>query len=311
MQHQIKMQKTETMDETFERFIISKKVIGVTDKTIKTYREQYAGFQKYAGQYCSEVAGFTEEMLAAATQKMRAAGLSNRSIKSYTGILCTFFRWCRENEIMSIAVKSHKAEETIKTTYTDNELIQLLKKPNMKKCDFSEYLNWVIINFLMNCGCRAATIRNIKTQDLDCENNVVYFRHTKNKKVQIIPLCTSMKYILLEYLKIRGGEQTDYLFPNDRGGQMTENTLASAIRRYNLKRGVSNGSIHSFRHTFARKYLLDCGGNAFTLQKLLGHSTLDMTKHYCAIFNVDIVKNFDEHSPLNQMNKQSKQLTMR
>ena len=36
----------------------------------------------------------------------------------------------------------------------------------------------------------------------------------------------------------------------------------------------------SFRHTFARKYLLDCGGNAFTLGKLLGDSAPDITKHY-------------------------------
>ena len=60
-------------------------------------------------------------------------------------------------------------------------------------------------------------------------------------------------------------------------------------------------SIHLFRHTFAKKYLVDCGGNAFTLQRLLGHSTLDMTKHYCAIFDADITRDFDNYSPLTQI----------
>ena len=54
---------------------------------------------------------------------------------------------------------------------------------------------------------------------------------------------------------------------------------------------------------FARKYLMDCGGNAFTLQKLMGHSTLNMTKHYCRLFDNDVGKDYDLHSPLAQMQK--------
>jgi integrase/recombinase XerD len=82
---------------------------------------------------------------------------------------------------------------------------------------------------------------------------------------------------------------------------LSENALRLAISRYNIKRGVNKTSIHLFRHTFARKYLIDCGGNAFTLQRLLGHSTLDMTKHYCNIFDMDITKNYDNFSPLAQL----------
>ncbi len=37
----------------------------------------------------------------------------------------------------------------------------------MKKCVFAEYRNWVIINRLLNNGCRAATIRNIQIKDVE------------------------------------------------------------------------------------------------------------------------------------------------
>jgi integrase/recombinase XerD len=198
-------------------------------------------------------------------------------------------------------MKRYKAEETIKETYTDKELAVLLKKPDTKKCNFAEYRNWAIINFLLNSGSRAATIRNIESRDVDLENAIVYYRHTKNKRAQVIPLCSTMTGILREYMNIRGGEASDYLFPNDSGGQLTENGLRCTIARYNERRGVQKTSLHLFRHTFARKYLIDCGGDAFTLQRLLGHSTLDMTKHYCAIFDADITKNFDNLSPLAQM----------
>ena len=40
----------------------------------------------------------------------------------------------------------YKAEEAVKETYMDAELKVLLKKPNTRKCVFSEYRNWVIVN---------------------------------------------------------------------------------------------------------------------------------------------------------------------
>ena len=205
----------------------------------------------------------------------------------------------------------YKCEDSTKETYTDEELIALLKKPNLRKCPFSEYRNWVIINFLLNSGCRAATIRNIKISDVDIAGGLCYFRHTKNKKAQVSPLCAEMRAILQEYLKIRKGADDDYLFPNEFNKQMPERCLSTAIQRYNLSRGVQKTSIHLFRHTFAKKYLLDCGGNAFSLQKLLGHSTLDMTRKYCEIFNSDILRNYDEHSPLAQLQTSRSKLKMR
>ena len=111
-----------------------------------------------------------------------------------------------------------------------------------------------------------------------------------------------MVNILRAYMKIRGGKQTDYLFCDEYGRMLTENALRLAIMHYNHSRGVEKTSIHLFRHTFARKYLVDCGGNVFTLQKLLGHATLKMTKHYCNIYDADIAKSFDRFSPLAQMN---------
>jgi integrase/recombinase XerD len=49
---------------------------------------------------------------------------------------------------------------------------------------------------------------------------------------------------------------------------------------------------------------VDCGGDALILQKLLGHSTLAMTKHYCAIYDTDISDSFDSFSPLAQLTKE-------
>ena len=198
----------------------------------------------------------------------------------------------------------------MKETYSDFELSALLKNPDIRKATFAEYRDWVIINFLLNCGSRAATARAIQIRDVDLDGGVVFYRHTKNRKTQVIPLCSAMVSILREYLRHRGGEAADFLFCTETGSQLTENGLRQSIARYNTQRGVQKASIHLFRNTIARKYLIDCGGDAFTLQKLLGHSTLAMTKHYCAIFDADLTKNYDNFSPLAQMKSNSTRIKM-
>ena len=151
-------------------------------------------------------------------------------------------------------------------------------------------------------------MRNIQNRDVDLGARQIVYRHTKNGKVQVVPLCSQMVSILREYMTIRKGEPAEYLFCNQYGEMLSENALRFAIAHYNRSRGVEKTSIHLFRHTFARKYLVDCGGGAFMLQKLLGHSTLAMTKHYCAIYDADISKNYDRFSPLAQLQQAKSKL---
>ena len=231
---------------------------------------------------------------------MIKSGLATNSISSYVRVFKTFMNWSRQQGYTTLTVPNYKQVETVKETYTDEELLLLLEKPKVNGT-FCEYRNWVIINFLLNSGCRASTVRNIQNRDVDLSSSRIVFRHTKTHKVQVVPLCSQMLRILRDYLKVRGGKDSDYLFCDEYGGMLTANALRLAIERYNHSRGVEKTSIHLFRHTFARKYLIDCGGDAFMLQKLLGHSTLKMTRHYCNIYDADIANNFDRLSPLENM----------
>lgn len=307
--NKIVIQVSVSVADIFADFILSRKAKGLSEKTLITYNQHLSAISKHLD-ITVPIDELTKQDLEEMISRMRDAHLASNSIKSYTRTLKSFFSWCNEQGSTRLNIPLYKAEETVKETYSDAELLKLLRKPNIRKCNFAEYRNWVIINLLLNNGCRAATIRSILIRDLDLENRVIYLRHTKNKRAQVIPLCDALCVVLREYLRIRGGEVDDYLFPNESGAQLTENGLRCSIANYNKKRGIQKTSIHLFRHTFARKYLVDCGGNAFTLQRLLGHSTLDMTKHYCAIFDADIARNYDKFSPLMQMQSNSTRIKM-
>lgn len=291
--------KEKKFSEVWKEFITSQTAKGISDATIRKYHQVLHNISKYFD-IDMPLDSLTKSKLEEMVVEMRTAGLAHNSIATYVRVVKTFLNWCRAENIVSVDVPNIKEKETVKETYTDEELDLLLERPSAD-CQFCEYRNWVIVNFLLNSGCRAATIRNIQNRDVSLADNQVIFRHTKNGKIQVIPLCSRMVNVLRGYMTVRGGSSTDYLFCDQYGGMLSENALRLAIAHYNQRRGVQKTSIHLFRHTFARKYLVDCGGNAFTLQKLLGHSTLTMTKRYCAIFDADIAKNYDSVSPLAQM----------
>lgn len=298
-----------SLNDVFPRFVAAKTAEGVSEKTVKTYRQHL----QCIGRHLDLDKGFdalTQDDVNNVVVSMRRSGLAHNSISSYTRVLRTFLKWCREQGYTNVSMPPIKDRETVKDTYTDDELVALLRRPE-KNCDFTEYRNWVIINFLLNCGCRASTIRNIQNRDADLSANQIVFRHTKTGKIQILPLCNTMTGILRDYIAVRKGKPADYLFCNEFGEMMTENALREAVYRYNRKRGVEKTSLHAFRHTFARKFLVDCGGDAFTLQKLLGHSTLQMTKHYCTIYDSDIARNYDAFSPLAQLCATREKITKR
>lgn len=301
--------KQETISSLYDTFLKVKKAQGIKKETLNSYAEALQAINKYQDIGKLSLSNLDAETYYLIINKMIDANLSPNSIHSYTATFRTFLNWCKDSGYQCISIVPYKKQEVVKTPYTDAELKLLLKKPNVKKCTFAEYRTWVIENLLINCGCRAATVRNFLIEDVDLDGRTIFARHMKNGKPQPLPLCTEMVNILQEYLTYREGEPEDYLFPNETNQQMTINGLRCSIQRYNLNRGVSKTSTHLFRHTFAKKYLIDCGGDAFTLQKILGHSTLDMTKHYCAIYNSDLTKNFDKLSPLSQMS--SRRISMK
>ena len=295
--------------EVFEDFVISQTAQGLSSVTLTNYRHHFHSISRHLDTSQS-MDTLTKSKLEAMVVSMRQSGLAHNSISSYCRVLRTFLGWCEREEMTVPAMPHIKDKETVKEAYTDEELEAILKRPK-KDCSFCDYRNWVIVNFLMNCGCRASTIRNIQNRDVDLDTRQIIFRHNKNGKIQTVPLCSVMVSILREYMAVRKGKSDDYLFCDQYGGMLSMNALRLAVARHNQSRGVSKTSTHLYRHTFARKYLVDCGGDAFMLQKLLGHSTLKMTKHYCAIYDADIAKNFDRFSPLAQMNQPRERIKRR
>ena len=123
---------------------------------------------------------------------------------------------------------------------------------------------------------------------------------TKNRKGMIVPLSNALKKVLIEFLKIRKGEPNDFLFCNAYGGIITVRAIQSQIYEYNLAHGITKTSAHLFRSSFAKAYILN-GGDAFRLQKLLGHAHISTTQIYVNMFSTDLQQDYNKFNPLDNL----------
>jgi len=274
---------------------LSKYSIDFYDNCISAFREFYD-----FGKPCHTI---DEPLIFEYTAHLRTKDVNDITVNSYlraVRAMCYYFM--KKGYTQRFTVTMIKTQKQIKSTYTDNELEILLEKPKITKTTFAEYRNWVIINYLLATGNRTATICDIKIGDIDFDNDVIRLTRTKNRREQIIPLSKTIRAILKEFLKYRKGKDEDYLFCNVNGIRLSENGLKLAIRKYNQKRGVDKTSIHLFRHTFAKKWILN-GGDVFRLQKMLGHSSMEIVREYVNMFGDDLKRDFDIFNPLEEFTK--------
>jgi integrase/recombinase XerD len=289
-----------TVGDAFDLFIRKCKVKNLSDYSILAYQKKCEEFLEMVGKDspvteidCDAVDDFILEL--------RERDITDITIQTIMRHVRAYVYYCQEAKYIPVfKVTVPKADKKIKETYSNEELMILLKKPNVDKCSFSEYKTWAFENYLLATGNRISTALNVKIKDVDFQNGTLLLAKTKSRRQQVIPLSNSLAIILKEYLEIRGGEADDYLFCNEYGAKASERTYQQLVRRYNIKRNVNTTSCHCFRHTFAKNWVLNSGDIA-RLKTILGHSSLAVTNEYLQMFGQDLQMDFERFNPLDNL----------
>lgn len=295
-----------TIEEVFDLFRTEKLAYGITEKTINNYYDSLKRFNQVLDLNNPKLIEISKKDIITFIYEMNEAGVKPVTVNHYLRELRAFFNWCfSENYIdEKIEIKLIKSQESVKETYTEDELKKLLLAPTGD--DYCSWRSWAIINWILATGNRERTVCNIKMCDLNILEHEIILQHTKNKKAQIIPMSSELATVLKTFIREFRSDANpeDYLFCNVAGEKLTENAMKLSIRAYNKSRNVSRTSIHALRHTFA-KYWIRNNGDVFRLQKMLGHSSLDMTRVYVNMFSADLKEGFDDFSPLDKMVKKA------
>jgi len=313
---EISMSKTDrkNLDDLFERFIKHSKSKNLSEATIHYYQANFRRFREFLDDHYKENIKFADDIDREVIESFRLylleKDISNYSINAYLRAVRVFLNYAMELGFTEeFKIELVKAENKIKSTYTDEEIEKLLEKPDLNNCNFAEYRTWVMVNWFLSTGNRARSVRNIKIKDLNLNDGHVKLRKVKNRSERIIPLPQSLVEILIEYLQIRDGNEDDYLFCTIYGDKLAKFSINTAIRKYNKDRGIDKTSTHLFRHSFAKLWIKN-GGDVFRLQKILGHKSMEMVRNYVNMYGEDLKDDFEEYNPLNNFKNNKAYISM-
>ena len=295
---------TLTFEEGCQMYLDNCRQRNLREGTINHYRQSYTQFRKFFDMEMP-IEEITEQKYNEYVVYLRETIKNDVSINSYLRDLITTLHFFMSNGYLeTFKMSAIKVDKTPVETYTEEELIKLLRKPDLKKCSFAEYQSWVMTNFLFSTGVRQRSLNNVKIKDLDFDNKYITLTITKNRKVLVIPMETTLKNILIEYLRYRQHNSTeDYLFTNIFGKQLTKSTGYHRLYEYNKARGVETTGLHRYRHTFAKQWVLN-GGNVVSLSRLLGHSSLEITQNYVNLLVSDMSKQVEDMGMLDKFTQQ-------
>jgi site-specific recombinase XerD len=157
---------------------------------------------------------------------------------------------------------------------------------------------------LLDSGLRIGEIVRLKTNDLHLDEGIIKILG-KGKKERFVPIGSNSQKVLQRYIfryrSRHNDSQNDYVFLSTGEKPLTENSLKLMFARLAHRSGVKRLHAHLCRHTFATKFLIN-GGDVFSLQQILGHSTLEMTRHYVNLASNHVTLQHRRFSPLDRLN---------
>jgi integrase/recombinase XerD len=265
-------------------------------RTVARYADIYEMFGRHVGD--CQMHTITPEITRAYFASLTCG---RKTASNYHTALATLWSYavkygiCSEN-VINVAVDIRKPEQPAIIPFCKNDIRDLLQAAEYSN---NKLRNTALILLLLDTGLRSAEACALVMSDIYWISRKLKVCHGKGDKSRVLKFSQTTEKHLLAYIEARNVEKIGSipLFASPRGEAWSEGRVYKIIAQLARAAGVVNAHPHRFRHTFAIQYLRN-GGNIYALQKMLGHTTLEMCRRYLAINQADIDSEMERCSPV-------------
>ena len=247
-------------------------------------------------------------------KNMNAAGMAPKTVMYALATIRQVFNFARRNDLFSgdhpvSKVSKPKFDNRRQRFLSQAEAARLLEALALKSQQVYE-----MALLSLHCGLRLGECFNLEWADVNLESGILTLLDTKNARTRP----AIMTKIVKEMLSAKTpGAPHDRVFSSAKGRPVEQisASFARTVKALGFNEGVMDTRhkvvFHTLRHTYA-SWLVQCGTDLFTVQKLLGHESISMTQRYAHLSPDTLqsaVKNleasFDSSSPAQAANAAS------
>ncbi len=316
------------LSKAVEGFLISRTAEGYSQETLKIYRWALSSIVEYLKD--PDVTSITPidlqsfyAYLQTEYVPQRTNGdkspLKPRSVENALTAIRSFYNWAgsdlgiKKRPDTSLKRPRYKPAEI--TPYSPEEIKAILKACertresnthnrktfSMRRSTANRDL--AIILLLLDTGLRVSECARLRIKDVNFETNEVFVipfgsgRKTKSRHVYLGKVASKVVWRYLA--ERRDPDHDEPLFISRDNRPMDRNSIRLMLSEAGERANIKGVHPHRFRHTFAIQYLRN-GGDVFTLQRLLGHSSLEMVQHYLTLADTDSMSAHRKASPVDR-----------
>jgi integrase/recombinase XerD len=219
--------------------------------------------------------------------------LSPHAVATYVRTLRAFFSWLTREGFLDKnpfeSVKPPKAPRKIIPTLTSEEAERFFKA--IPQDDPKSNRDFVFLLTLYGTGLRLSELTGLHVENINFDSAQLKIMG-KGAKERVVSMSAKVYKALFKYYKTwRPKIDSLYFFADRDGRPLSRFVVAHRMKAYLQKLGINitKCTPHTLRHSFAVQFLRN-GGDVFSLQKILGHSSQDMTRHYAELADSDVKK---------------------